>query len=117
MIGSAGETNNVATTSTSTSSTEKHGVGDDKCLSQGGGVVTFYFVMACLLYVMLYAIVIFVAFVTFKAMRRHNKMTRNMSAVIGALRNERDKEKRRAMQKKILDDMIDTYLDRPSSDE
>lgn len=117
MVGSAGETNNVATTSTSTSSTEKHGVGDDKCLSQGGGVVTFYFVMACLLYVMLYAIVIFVAFVTFKAMRRHNKMTRNMSAVIGALRNERDKEKRRAMQKKILDDMIDTYLDRPSSDE
>ena len=50
-------------------------------------------------------------------MRRHNKMTRNMSPVIEALRNERDKEKRRAMQKKILDDMIDTYLDRPSSDE
>ena len=54
---------------------------------------------------------------TFKAMRRHNKMTRNMSSVLEALRNERDKKKRQEMQKKILDDMIDTYLDKPSSED
>ena len=119
VFSSGGDTNQVATTSTNTHPTTGSSVAEQEKTTNGtgGGVVTFYFVLACLLYVVLYVIVIFVAFATFKAMRRHNKMTRNMSAVIEALRNERDKEKRRAMQKKILDDMIDTYLDRPSSDE
>ena len=117
MVGCSGETNSVATASTST--TGDRGVRNDSNKMQvgGGGVVTFYFVLACLLYLVLYVVVICLAVATFKSMRRHNKMTRNMSPVIEALRNERDKEKRRAMQKKILDDMIDTYLDRPSSDE
>ena len=117
MVGCAGETNNVATTSTST--TEDRGVRNDNNKMQGGGgvVVTFYFVLACLLYLVLYGVVICLAVATFKSMRRHNKMTRNMSSVIEALRNERDKEKRREMQKKILDDMINTYLERPSSED
>ena len=118
VIGAAGDTNQVTTTSTSTSSaSDELSVAGQEKKMQGGGVITFYFVMACLLYVLFYFLVMLLAFATFKAMRRHNKMTRNMSSVIEALRNERDKEKRKAMQRKILDDMINTYLEKPPSDE
>ena len=119
VASSGGDTNLVTTTSTNTHPTTGSSATEQEKTASGagGGVVTFYFVMACLLYVALYAIVVFVAIAAFKAMRRHNKMTRNMSSVIEALRNERDKEKRRAMQKKILDDMINTYLERPSSED
>lgn len=56
-------------------------------------------------------------FLTLRALRRKRKLTADMSGVLEALRNERDKEKRKAMQRKILDDMINTYLDKPSSED
>lgn len=115
---SGGDANQVTTTTNAHPTTESSEAKQENTTNgAGGGVVTFYFVLACLLYVALYAIVVFVAVAAFKAMRRHNKMTRNMSSVIEALRNERDKEKRRDMQKKILDDMINTYLERPSAED
>ena len=115
---SGGDANQVTTTTNAHPTTESSEAKQENTTNgAGGGVVTFYFVLACLLYVALYAIVVFVAVAAFKAMRRHNKMTRNMSSVIEALRNERDKEKRREMQKKILDDMINTYLERPSAED
>ena len=115
---SGGDANQVTTTTNAHPTTESSEAKQENTTNgAGGGVVTFYFVLACLLYVVLYAIVVLVAIASFKAMRRHNKMTRNMSSVIEALRNERDKEKRREMQKKILDDMINTYLERPSAED
>lgn len=118
VVGATGDTNQVTTTSTSTSSAsdELSFTGQER-KTQGGGVITFYFVVACLLYVLFYFLIMLLTIATFKAMRRHNKMTRNMSSVLEALRNERDKDKRKAMQKKILDDMINTYLDKPSSED
>ena len=83
----------------------------------GSGGVTFCFTIVCLLYVVLYVLVVFGVVQAFRSIKRDRKLHGNMQSVIDALRNERDKEKRRAMQKKILDDMIDTYLDRPSADE
>lgn len=79
--------------------------------------VTLYFVLACSFYVVFYLLFVCFIFRTLHTLRRKRKLTADMSSVIKALRNERDKEKRRAMQKKILDDIIDTYLDRPSSSE
>ena len=69
------------------------------------------------MYVIFYGVVVYLMVLTVHALKRCRKLYGNMQSVIDALRNERDKDKRRAMQKKILDDMIDTYLDRPSSDE
>ena len=40
-----------------------------------------------------------------------------LSTVIDALENEHDKSARKAMQKKVLDDMINTYLERPSAED
>ena len=115
--GTASETNRITVTSTSTSSAVVPSDVNQEKRMQGGGVITFYFGMACLLYVLFYFLITLLTFATFKAMRRHNKMTRNMSSVLEALRNERDKEKRKAMQRKILDDMINTYLDKPSAED
>ncbi len=84
---------------------------------QGTLGITLYFVLSCLLYVVFYAMFICFTFLTLRALRRKRKLTADMSGVLEALRNERDKEKRKAMQKKILDDMIDTYLDKPSSED
>lgn len=84
---------------------------------QGTFGVTFYLLMSCILYVVFYCAIVYLTFAVFRTLRRSSKLNGNMRSVIDALRNERDKDKRKAMQKKILDDMIDTYLDRPSSDE
>lgn len=84
---------------------------------QGVLGVTLYFVLSCLLYVVFYAMFVCFTFLTLRALRRKRKLTADMSGVLEALRNERDKDKRRAMQKKILDDMIDTYLDKSSSED
>ncbi len=43
-------------------------------------------------------------------------MTRNLQSVIDALESEHDKAARKAMQRKILEDMIDTYLEKPQSE-
>lgn len=82
-----------------------------------GGIAGLYFGMSCLLYLLFYLFVAFSAVAVFKGMRRHNKMTRNLQSVIDALENEHDKSARKAMQKKILDDMINTYLERPSAED
>ena len=115
--GTTSETNRITVTSTSTSSAVDPSDVMQEKQTQGGGIITFYFVTACLLYVLFYFLIMLLTFATFKAMRRHNKMTRNMRPVIEALRNERDKDKRKAMQRKILDDMINTYLDKPASED
>ena len=83
----------------------------------GAGGVTFCFVVVCLLYVVFYVFVAFMTLYFIMSLRRYYKLNGNMSSVIEALRNERDREKRKAMQRKILDDMINTYLDKPSSED
>ena len=83
----------------------------------GAGGVTFYFVGTCLLYVALYVFVVGWTLYALRSLKHYNKLNGNMSSVIEALRNERDKEKRKAMQRKILDDMINTYLGKPSSED
>ena len=83
----------------------------------GSGGVTFYFITVCLLYVALYVFVACMTLYFLRILKNFNKLNGNMSSVIEALRNERDKEKRKAMQRKILDDMINTYLDKPSSED
>ena len=81
---------------------------------QGVLGITLYFVLSCLLYVVFYVMFVCFTFLTLRALRRKRKLTADMSGVLEALRNERDKDKRKAMQRKILDDMINTYLDKPS---
>lgn len=111
------KTNSVGATATSISSTADMPTTAKEPKRIGEARITFYFVLACLLYVIFYGVVVYLMVLTVHALRRCRKLHGNMQSVIDSLRNERDKEKRRAMQKKILDDMIDTYLDRPSSDE
>lgn len=84
---------------------------------QGTVGITLYFVLSCFLYVVFYAMFVCFTFLTLRALRRKRKLTADMSGVLEALRNERDKDKRKAMQKKILDDMINTYLDKPSAED
>ncbi len=84
-------------------------------VSSGG--LTLGFIVVCLLHVMLYCLIMFLTVYSFRALKRHNKLNGDFRGVLEALRNERDKDKRKAMQKKILDDMIDTYLDKPSSED
>ena len=111
------KTNSVGATATSISSTSDMPTTAKEFKRIGEGRITFYFVLACLLYVIFYGVVVYLMVLTVHALKRCRKLHGNMQSVIDALRNERDKEKRKAMQKKILDDMIDTYLDKPSSED
>lgn len=106
--------NTIATSVSTTVGTLTASRGDE---GRGASGVTFYLVMAWVLYIASYGAIVYMTFVTFRTLRRSRKLNGNMRPIIEALRNEPDKVRRRAMQKKILDDMIDTYLDRPSSDE
>ena len=110
-------TNSVEASATSVSSSSDSPLSVANSERAGSGRVTFYFVLACLLYVMFYCVIVYFTILTIHALKRSRKLHGDMQSVIDALRNERDKDKRKAMQKKILDDMIDTYLDKPSSED
>jgi len=110
-------TNIVNATATSVSTTVGTPTASGGVGGRGTSGVTFYLVISCILYIVSYGAIVYMTFVAFRALRRSRKLNGNMRSIIEALRNEPDKERRRAMQKKILDDMIDTYLDRPSADE
>ena len=69
-------------------------------------------IVAALLYISFYCIIAYLMLKVLHEFNRQGKMTRDMSGVLTALENEKNKDKRLAMQKKILDDMINTYLDK-----
>ena len=110
-------TNSVGASATSVSSTSDLPSSAANSERAGLGRVTFYFVLACLLYVTFYGVVVYFTILTVHTLKRSSKLNGNMRSVIEALRNERDKDKRKAMQRKILDDMINTYLDKPSAED
>lgn len=87
--------------------------------NEGSGTlgVTFCLALICLLYGGLYGVFIYLTLTAFHAWRRHWKLNDGIGSVLNALREETDKKKRQEMRDKILGGMIDTYLDRPSSDE
>lgn len=74
-------------------------------------------IFAILSYLCFYCITTYFTIVSYHAFRRKCKLIRDIHGVLGALGEEPDKKRRQAMQKKILDDMIDTYLDKPSSED
>lgn len=110
-------TNVVNATAASVSTTVGTSTTSREVECRGTSGMTFYLMMSCLLYIAAYGAMAYMTFVALGALRRSCKLNGNVRPIIEALRNEPDKERRRAMQKKILDDMIDTYLDRPASDE
>lgn len=74
-------------------------------------------IFAILLYLCFYCIATYFTIVSYHAFRRKCKLICDIHGVLGALGEEPDKKRRQAMQKKILDDMIDTYLDKPTSED
>ena len=111
------QTNIINTATTSVSSVAGSQVQLKGNESSGTLGVTFCFVLICFLYVGLYGVFVYLTLVAFHAWRRHRKLNGGISSVLNALRAETDKKKRQEMRDKILDDMIDTYLDKPSSED
>ena len=73
--------------------------------------------LGCVLYLVFYGVVAYIVFVTYRSQVRHARLHGDMRAIIDALRFEPDREKRVSLQRKILDAMVNMYLDRPSADE